>query len=103
MAEIQVNKIDISGDDRARLVSLITRYLPSVKVWAFGSRINGKARTSSDIDLAAFTGPEHRLQLSLLREALEESRLSFRVDLWEWDKLPASFKNNILAAHITLI
>jgi predicted nucleotidyltransferase len=95
--------IDIDEKAREALVSCITRYLPDVKVWAFGSRINGKAKSYSDIDLAAFTKPEQRTQVSLLREALEESNLPFRVDFWEWYKLPSSFQKNIEAGYLPLI
>jgi predicted nucleotidyltransferase len=95
--------IDMDNAHRALLVSLITRYLPGVEVWAFGSRVTGAARQCSDIDLAAFTRPEHRLGVSLLREAMEESNLPYRVDFWEWDRLPPAWKKNIEAAHIPLI
>jgi predicted nucleotidyltransferase len=87
--------LDIDENVRALLVSCITRYLPDVKVLVFGSRINGKSKPYSDIDLTAFTKPEHKTQVSLLREALEESNLPFRVDFLEWDKLPSSFQKNI--------
>jgi len=52
----------------------------------------------SDLDLVVFSGAEQKHQLSLLKEALEKSNLSFRVGLLEWDSLPDNFKANIEAS-----
>ncbi|MCL2193817.1 MAG: hypothetical protein FWB78_10540 [Treponema sp.] len=52
----------------------------------------------SDLDLVVFSGAEQKHWFSLLREALEESNLSFRVDVLEWDSLPDNFKANIAAS-----
>jgi hypothetical protein len=37
-----------------------------------------------------------------LREALEESNLPFRVDLFAWDEVPESFKANIEKESVCL-
>jgi hypothetical protein len=49
-----------------------------------------------------FTGVGQGSQLSLLKEALEESNLSFRVDLLEWDSLPENFKKSIKAGYAVI-
>jgi predicted nucleotidyltransferase len=88
-------KLSIEPRDQQILVSLMERFLPHTQVWAFGSRVTGKSRSCSDLDLVAFTKREQRAQVSLLKEAFDESNLSFRVDLLEWDFIPDSFKENI--------
>jgi predicted nucleotidyltransferase len=95
-------EIALSAQDREFLISLIGQYLPRTPVWAFGSRVKGTSHPWSDLDLAAFTRAEQRPQVSLLKEAFEESNLPFRVDLLEWDGLPESFKETIKAEHVVL-
>jgi len=95
--------IDIKPGDKGILFSLLEQYLPHTTVWAFGSRVSGHALPWSDLDLVVFSGAEQKYQVSLLREALEESNLSFRVDLLEWDSLPDNFKTNISASSAPLM
>ncbi|GHV75731.1 hypothetical protein AGMMS49942_05520 [Spirochaetia bacterium] len=94
------SEIVLTARDREILVSLIGQYLPHTPVWAFGSRVKGTSYPWSDLDLVIFTRVEHRPQVSLLKEALEESNLPFRVDLLEWDGLPEHFKENIKTEHV---
>ena len=100
---MEVNStIDINTHDRDILFSLLTRFLPDATVWAFGSRVKGNAMPWSDLDLVVFTGADHKYRLSLLREALNESNLSFRTQLLEWDHLPGNFKANIRESHAVI-
>lgn len=77
--------------------------MPKVTVWAYGSRVKGNSRPASDLDLVVFSAPEHAGQVSCLREALEESGLPFRVDLFVWDDIPENFRWNIEQEHVTLV
>lgn len=70
------------------------------KLWAFGSRVGGKPRPSSDLDLVVFD--LDRRACSGLREAFEESNLPFAVDLHVWGELPAEFQARIGADHLDL-
>ena len=98
--------IDISPRDKEILFSLLEHYLPNTDVWAFGSRVTkglrAESRPWSDLDLVVFSETEQKPRLSLLKEALEESNLSFRVDLLEWNSLPDNFKTNIKNSHIKI-
>ena len=93
---------DINNRDKELLFSLLKQYLPQTTVWAYGSRVTGDSSPWSDLDLVVFTGAEQKISLSLLKEALEESNLSFRVDLLVWDELADNFKTNITASHVLL-
>ena len=95
-------EIDINVNDKEILFSHLEKYLPHTSVWAHGSRVTGNAKPWSDLDLVVFTGTQDKYQLSLLKEALEESNLSLRVELLEWDSLPDNFKKNITAFHAVL-
>ncbi len=86
----------------ALIRELLNRHLPGVEVWAYGSRIKGTAKPWSDLDLVVFADPLQQNAVGELREAFEESDLPFRVDLFVWDELPASFKENINENHLIL-
>ena len=96
-------EIDIDPRDKKILFSLLTQYLPHTTIWAYGSRVAGNARPWSDLDLVVFSNTEQKSSISLLKEALEESNLPFRVDLLEWDSLPENFRANIKASPTALV
>jgi predicted nucleotidyltransferase len=92
--------IAIRPGDRQILINLLNQYIPDIAVWVFGSRVQGVSRPWSDLDIVVFISPEQAPQLSLLKEALDESDLPFRVDILEWYSLPENFKKNIEACHL---
>lgn len=87
--------LDITPDQRKILLNLLNDYLPDVTVWAYGSRIKGTARPQSDLDLAVFAAAEQKRAVAALKEALEESQLPFRVDLFVWDEIAKTFSRRI--------
>jgi len=95
--------LDISPEQQTLLLRLLQQFLPNVGVWAFGSRIKGSARPTSDLDLVVFAKHTQRSQVFALQEALEESNLPFKVDLLIWDEIPDNFKSTIQNQFIELI
>ena len=95
--------IDISAEQRRILLDLLSKYLANTQVWAFGSRVKWTTRSNSDLDLVVFSSSEQSIQVSALKEALEESNLPFRVDLLVWDKLPENFQRNIEEGYVVLV
>ena len=93
----------VTSQQRRLLEDLLREHIPGVKVWAFGSRAQGRARPESDLDLAVFSEPEQAAGVSRLREALEESNLPFRVDVLIWREIPESFQKNIADTHVVLV
>lgn len=94
--------IDITASQRKTVLSLLERHLPDAKVWVYGSRANWTAKPESDLDMVVFTAPEQSWRVFELKEALEESSLPFRVDLFVWDDILDSFKANISKEHVVL-
>jgi predicted nucleotidyltransferase len=94
--------IAVSPGQRRLLLDLLQCHLPDTTVWLYGSRVTGKAHPRSDLDMVVFSKPEQERQVSTLREALEESSLPFRVDLFVWDEVPETFKAAIENAHVAL-
>ena len=95
--------LDVTPDQRRILLDLLNDYLPGVTVWAYGSRIKGTVRPQSDLDLAVFASTDQKRSVAAIKEALEESQLPFRVDLFVWDEIPAQFRDNIQQAHVVLV
>ena len=92
--------IDISSRQRTTLISLLERHLPNTAAWVFGSRVAWTSQPHSDLDMVVFATPKQKLQVSALREALEESNLPFRVDLLVWGEIPDEFKVEIERTHV---
>ncbi|WP_211234222.1 nucleotidyltransferase family protein [Aliagarivorans taiwanensis] len=99
---IRTVTLDLSPAQLSELRSLLEQHLPSTEVWAYGSRIQGTARPTSDLDLVAFIERSQAPALEVLKEALEDSNLPFAVDLFAWHEVPESFQRNIQAQHCVL-
>ena len=69
-------------------------------VLAFGSRVtkNHKATVKpfADLDLALTGQPLAPAELYLLRDAMSQSHLPFRVDICYWSDLPDSWKSQLV-------
>jgi predicted nucleotidyltransferase len=96
---------DLPETDLAEVRTILARHLPvGCGVLAFGSRVNGRAKPYSDLDLAlVYSGPLGMDRLGRVREAFVESSLSVRVDVVDWNSLPENFKKLIAARHEILI
>jgi predicted nucleotidyltransferase len=65
-------------------------------VWAFGSRVKGTAKKYSDLDLAVITEqPLPMATMAELRQALDESDLTIKVDVVDWAQTGAPFRKII--------
>ena len=95
--------IDLTTEQRAAVLVLLERHLPGTTAWVYGSRAKWTARPHSDLDLVVFATPEQHNQVGALREAFEESNLPFRVELFVWNTMPESFREQIEAEHAVLV
>lgn len=80
-----------------QLIRSLLAHLPAdYEVWAFGSRVTGKARPFSDLDLVLKApAPVPLPLLARLSLAFSESTLPFAVDLVDWHSLPESLRTVI--------
>ena len=80
-----------------RLVrEILAQQVPGIEVRAFGSRVTGKAKPYSDLDLVV-VGAEKLPQevYYRLKDSFEESTLPIRVDVLDWHRISPEFKEVI--------
>ena len=98
--------LHLPPDHRGVLESLLREHLPDVEVWAYGSRVNGKCRSGSDLDLA-LRGPGLEEipaeQLADFSDAVRQSTIPFLVAARDWARLPERFRREIEQHHVGLI
>ncbi|HCJ12502.1 MAG: hypothetical protein A2Y14_04470 [Verrucomicrobia bacterium GWF2_51_19] len=75
------------------VLAILRETIPGEEVLAFGSRVFGNAKMTSDLDIV-FKSPIDKTQQ--LKAAFDDSDLPFRVDVLYWEKIPESFHKNIL-------
>ncbi len=95
--------IDLAPEQLASVVRLLGAQVPDCEVRAFGSRVSGRAKPYSDLDLALLGQGRLPLErIAALREAFAESELPIRVDLVDWQALSENFRA-IIAANCEVI
>ena len=88
--------LDLSPEQLRITRKILQDRVPGQPVWVFGSRVTGKARKYSDLDLAI--GGEKPLPFVLLAELahdFSESDLDFRVDIVDWASVNEAFKEAV--------
>lgn len=90
--------IDAAADHLAAIRRILNEHLPSAKIKVFGSRIAGKAKPYSDLDIALECDTAiSPVTLSAIREELQESDVPFRVDIADWNRISPEFRQVITA------
>jgi predicted nucleotidyltransferase len=88
--------ISVTAEQWAILTDVLNRYAGGRPVWAYGSRARGtRVRPYSDLDLIVGGAPLDGEEAWKLEEALDESRLPFRVELQHESGLNADFRQRI--------
>jgi len=85
--------IDLAPRHMATVQQVLAAQLPGMPVYAFGSRVMGKAKKFSDLDLMVRS--DHAVQwreLALVREAFEASDLPIMVDVIDWSACSETFR-----------
>ncbi len=101
-AETLDDELYLRHEDFELLKSIVRNFVPLSSVIIYGSRCNGTARDTSDIDLLLLDSSITPLNVSELREQLDESNIGPRVDLHTAADLPDSWIQGILATGVRL-
>ena len=96
-------RLQVSELEWQHIAAILQQYLSQYPVWAFGSRVKGKAKPYSDLDLAIISEqPLPLSQLAEVAEAFSESDLPWKVDLVDWASTSADFKRIIEAQKLVV-
>lgn len=88
--------LDIAARDWADVVRILHEQVPTLEVWAFGSRARHTAKPYSDLDLALITQQPLSLdQWAAITDAFATSDLPIRVDLVDWACASEAFRKLI--------
>jgi predicted nucleotidyltransferase len=96
-------QITVPAHHLSYLLEQLKLYIPDATVWAFGSRVKGSNRTSSDLDLAVLCDKQTaKKQLPKLNEVFIESEIPFKVQLLDFNRLPVNMQENIKKKYVIL-
>ena len=88
--------LEIRPDHLKIVEEILEKHLPDREVWAFGSRVNGTAKETSDLDLVVIGETPLDFQtLGSLRDDFSESNLPYKVDVVDWAKIGETFREII--------
>ena len=94
------SRIDITDRDYEILKEIIARYRDQFSFYVFGSRVTGKARKYSDIDLAYKKCGN--TSIIKLKNELDESNITITVDLVDLEEIASDFAKLIQSEMIPL-
>lgn len=94
-------ELDLKPEELRIVREILKKYIPDRQVLAFGSRVNGKARKYSDLDLVVMgETPLSLSTLATLAEAFSESPLPFKVDVVDWATTKENFREEIMMGTV---
>lgn len=91
-----VQQPNLNPHDWDEIQRILRTCVPMYEVWAFGSRVKGTAKTYSDLDLAIISDlPLPLAIMAELRQALDDSDLTIKVDVVDWAQTSPRFRTII--------
>lgn len=95
--------LDLQQSQLDRVRAILHCHVPECEVRAFGSRVKGKAKPYSDLDLVLVGGSEvPSKQLAELTEAFQASDLPIRVDVLDWQRISPEFRRLIAENYVVV-
>lgn len=84
----------------ALIREILRRHVPNRTVWAFGSRVRGRVKPFSDLDLAILGDtPLPDCVLAALQDDFADSDLPIRIDIVDWARTSPEFRDIIVASQ----
>ena len=97
----------IREKDRLALEQLAKETIKTTcKIFAFGSRVDGTAHDTSDLDLVIRTVGDKKLafdEFMAFKDAVQNSNIPILVQIFDWGRVPESFKCSILDNNEVLV
>ena len=107
MPTLLLSPIQLDPSQLHTVQTILAQHMPAATVMAFGSRVSGKPRKYSDLDLAVIVPPGQELltlrTLRHLKESFEDSDLPICVDIVDWQLADSSFKQAVTAQGMAAV
>jgi uncharacterized protein len=88
--------IDVDAKYLQLIKNILNKHVPEYEVRSFGSRVTGKAKAYSDLDLVIMSKKIIAKKIIYdLEEEFAESDLPFRIDILDWQAIPDNFRKII--------
>ena len=95
--------IKLRPDDLRLVQAVLHTHVPDREVRAFGSRVQGKVKPTSDLDLCIMGNQRVKPNvIDDLQTAFSESSLPIKVDLVEWATLQEGFRKIVESTSTVL-
>lgn len=98
--ERSVSKLNLKPEYAEELRKIFRAYCPKAEIWAYGSRLDGDSHDGSDLDLVVANFNDSQKNISKLKQIIIDSDIPFLVDIFELNKLPLTFQNEIRKKYI---
>lgn len=97
----------IREKDKKEIIALANKTLKTpLKIWAYGSRVNGEAHDASDLDLVIISKDKKPIDINEFlnfKEHLTNSNIPILIQVMDWHRMPNSFHKNILSNYEELV
>lgn len=95
--------VDLAQEHLRTIRAILQQFVPEETVCVFGSRVHGRAKPTSDLDLVIMNEkPLPSGILGQMQEAFSASRLPMKVDIIEWASTKESFKRIIEEKNVRI-
>ena len=96
--------IDLSPDERLEVEQMMRRHVPTAEIGVIGSRVDGRARASSDLDIVVMGEESTPVEvIQALRYDFQYSGLSVAVDLVCYASCSTAFRQVINSTYQVLL
>lgn len=100
---LDVEKLHIGKQDLDIILNILDKYFPEYEVWAFGSRVKGNNKETSDLDLVIISSEKiDFLKMCDARDAFAESNIRIRIDILDWGNISENFRKIIKMNYIVI-
>ena len=97
----------IREKDKLSLQQLAMQHINTpCEIIAYGSRVDGTAHDTSDLDLVIRCADDEKLDIDefiAFKDAVQNSTIPILVQIFDWNRMPEYFKNGILECYEVLV
>ena len=98
-----MNTLILTPEELTIVREILHHRIANHTVWAFGSRVTGAARKTSDLDLAVISDePLSLRQYGRLVDDFDLSALPFKVDIVDWASTSPEFRKIIAENKVVI-